>query len=657
MGAAMRHLKPGGAVQAVQFTEFGHWSPWWAGGVGALIGIACWFLFEQQQGLRAAVVQPAPGAQTTLSAATGAVNSPGADDQATQAGAPARTIAGATTAEAAQAEMTKFQADFIAAQQAAVEAALARDAAVPSIKAKLDVVAHIQADMRLAHCREVKKSVRFTDEQVTELKNTPALGFTTLFESAWARGFGRGHITPVIASAALAAASQNKTTRQRADLMAAQAAAVEAALAIGATDTSIKVKLDRLAGITVDLQLAQYTATREAITFTVEEITQMRSSPAAGFITLFGVASSAAPSSPPSSPQPAQRNPAVDDPGWEDGSPFGRVRPMRSRLALAYGLNRESVPREARVAVVRAFPSLYPYEQAMLLRDPLWSHVSCAEFIPVLEPLLKVPDAPERESSTTYLDLVIQRLNELGSAAARRFVIDDLKRSKPMLSLSGLLCLPPEELTELDADFSRDLANLSASDAWKVLPAIARYGSANLLPEVRTLCLDSEGRGPCAGQTACLQYWIKHDPEWGIKALVRVVNKRGETGCFRTAISDVTREVYSPELEAAILPFLGDTNIDVVMDAAVTIGRRGTKSGRDRIIQLIQQYSPDSVVKAAIGAGEWRPRMDLIASLSYSRRPLPNESELAPLKLILTSKEWDTMLERLGDVRSLQADP
>ncbi len=96
--------------------------------------------------------------------------------------------------EATRDQLTKLRADLQAAQKAAVEAALSADAKDADIKAKLEAVSKIQNEIALIYCKAVKKNVKFTDEQTTRMKETPGIGYMTLFGGGGfgGRGGGRG---------------------------------------------------------------------------------------------------------------------------------------------------------------------------------------------------------------------------------------------------------------------------------------------------------------------------------------------------------------------------------------------------------------------------------------------------------------------------------
>ncbi len=94
--------------------------------------------------------------------------------------------------EAIQAQMTTLRTELQAAQKAAVEAALSEDAKDEVIMAKLEAVAKIQNRMALVYCKAVKKNVKLTDEQKSQMKETPGMGYMNLFGPGGFGGRGGG---------------------------------------------------------------------------------------------------------------------------------------------------------------------------------------------------------------------------------------------------------------------------------------------------------------------------------------------------------------------------------------------------------------------------------------------------------------------------------
>ena len=94
--------------------------------------------------------------------------------------------------EATQDKLTSLRADLQAAQKAAVETALAEDAKDEDIQAKLEAVSKIQTKIALVYCKAVKKNVKLTDDQVSRMKETPGIGYMTLFGGGFGGGRGGG---------------------------------------------------------------------------------------------------------------------------------------------------------------------------------------------------------------------------------------------------------------------------------------------------------------------------------------------------------------------------------------------------------------------------------------------------------------------------------
>jgi hypothetical protein len=89
-------------------------------------------------------------------------------------------------------QMTQLRTDLAAAQKAAVEAALADNAKDEDVMAKLEAVAKIQNQIALAYCKAVKKAVKFSDDQTSQMKERAAIGYMTLFGGGGGFGGGRG---------------------------------------------------------------------------------------------------------------------------------------------------------------------------------------------------------------------------------------------------------------------------------------------------------------------------------------------------------------------------------------------------------------------------------------------------------------------------------
>ena len=97
------------------------------------------------------------------------------------------------TMRASQADFTQWNQKLAAAQKDAVTAALAKDASEAAVRAKIEAVAKIQAEIALLRFKGVKEiGSTITDEQKTQMESAPGMAYNMLFGSLGSMGAGRG---------------------------------------------------------------------------------------------------------------------------------------------------------------------------------------------------------------------------------------------------------------------------------------------------------------------------------------------------------------------------------------------------------------------------------------------------------------------------------
>ena len=95
------------------------------------------------------------------------------------------------TMQASQGELTQLNEKLAAAQKEAIKAALADKPDESAVRAKVEAVTKIQADIAMLRFKGVKEiKGTLTDEQKTQLDSRPAIGYMTLFGGLG--GFGGG---------------------------------------------------------------------------------------------------------------------------------------------------------------------------------------------------------------------------------------------------------------------------------------------------------------------------------------------------------------------------------------------------------------------------------------------------------------------------------
>jgi len=97
------------------------------------------------------------------------------------------------TMQSSQTEMTQLNEKLAAAQKEAVKVALAKDASEQALRAKIEAVAKIQADIAVLRFKGVKAiAPTITDEQKTQMDSQPGMGYNMLFGGLGGMGGGRG---------------------------------------------------------------------------------------------------------------------------------------------------------------------------------------------------------------------------------------------------------------------------------------------------------------------------------------------------------------------------------------------------------------------------------------------------------------------------------
>ncbi|MEO6753187.1 MAG: hypothetical protein ABIP85_15515 [Chthoniobacteraceae bacterium] len=292
---------------------------------------------------------------------------------------------------------------------------------------------------------------------------------------------------------------------------------------------------------------------------------------------------------------------AAENP-WSEGDPGvdltvfpSRFHPLKSRLALQYHLNRDDgAPMEDRIALANAFNGLKEYEQRTVLCDQLWPRARCDAFRPVLEAMLHMPEKAEQEYGDPTVDLVLGRLIELGSNAARKFLLEDIRSGYPRLAIKGLAALPERDMPELDAAFRRHLID-DKCDFWKISFAIGRYGSPALLEVVKSYYEPHAGHWACALQSAMLRYLIKHDPDYGLAKLEQELSSRGQSGknnCFGDAIYDAVEGLKDPKITAFAIKQLSADHQRIRYSAVKYLIESNDREARNAVISMVLPLPP-----------------------------------------------------------------
>jgi hypothetical protein len=265
----------------------------------------------------------------------------------------------------------------------------------------------------------------------------------------------------------------------------------------------------------------------------------------------------------------------------------------RARAAACLALlQREADNPGLREKLANAFTDLTEAEQIRVLGYD-WEQVRCPAFAVPLEQILSRPATYERWSGPQLRSWAARRYLDIRPTKARSLILEDMRRARPMLAGAALLHLPDKLLPQLDDVFAAHLADPSG-DRSKLPHLIERYASKRILPDVTEYYRQREGTWACEMQERLLGYWIKHDPEAGLRAVRRAAILREHTGCFRTVLEYVLSRYYSPAAERLAISFLTDN--DVVVHVVRLLDRKGSSVIVDPLLaRLAAANSGDEV--------------------------------------------------------------
>jgi hypothetical protein len=161
------------------------------------------------------------------------------------------------------------------------------------------------------------------------------------------------------------------------------------------------------------------------------------------------------------------------------------------------------------------------------------------------------------------------RYYELKPDQARQIILAELRSKKPHFDYKALTLLPDKELPQLTEDFRRMLDVKDTTTFWNTLPCIERYGSAELLPEVKAWY---EAHGQLAGtlQSSALRFMMKHDREMGFAGLRHALTfrRKSDTRCFETVVPEVLSGDKGEDTKKFLIDVLFDPDDSVAEKAA-----------------------------------------------------------------------------------------
>ena len=237
-------------------------------------------------------------------------------------------------------------------------------------------------------------------------------------------------------------------------------------------------------------------------------------------------------------------------------------------------------------------------------------------------------------------DAAIQHIYELDATEGRSLILRDLRDPRAQPSISLVQLLTADELRPI---VQEAVGRIEKSDARELdYHLVELYGDASALVGMKTVFNDHLGQWACDPQTAMLRYFLRLEPEFGVKAVEASLAARKVTGCYHFLLQELGDAL--PKVEPLAISALNDTDLEVANDAALALGRWGTASAETALWTRLKRFHQ-----------EWQGREgDLRATPPYTdpiARATALESTL--VNSIATGTNWICDPEKLAQLSAL----
>lgn len=96
------------------------------------------------------------------------------------------------------------------------------------------------------------------------------------------------------------------------------------------------------------------------------------------------------------------------------------------------------------------------------------------------------------------------------------------------------------------------------------------------------------GKWACAPQSAMLRYFLRVDPAYGTQQVAASLSARKDTGCYRSLLQELGVEL--PKAQQSAIDALDDSDPDVVQDAVLALGHRGSSEAEAALWVRLQHF-------------------------------------------------------------------
>ncbi|MDQ2686621.1 MAG: hypothetical protein M3Y28_02015, partial [Armatimonadota bacterium] len=301
--------------------------------------------------------------------------------------------------------------------------------------------------------------------------------------------------------------------------------------------------------------------------------------------------------------------------------------------------------------MVAVFNVLTMDDQQSLLSSYSWARIGGKTWLPILRRLAHALPEAEQYFGVGLYDLAIQRLYELAPTEGRQIILAQIRQPKPRLGLNILTHLPDTRLPSLDDALAKNLEDHSSN--WETASAlVARYATATILPRVKKSFDGGAGHWGCSEQASLLSYFLRTDPIFGRLQINRALDRRKDTACWQSVLSDVAAHGMDPTLEKIAVARLDASDLTIVTDAAQALGAHGSPAAElalwRRLRRLYAQWrdTPNQfAAQEKDKAIQQRPEVGLAQALAASPNWVVGPAALAEIKRLCLAPDVFTQVQ------------
>jgi hypothetical protein len=323
----------------------------------------------------------------------------------------------------------------------------------------------------------------------------------------------------------------------------------------------------------------------------------------------------------------------------------GRAKVVACSFLIERGIEKPGLKQD----LANSFLCLTEDEQDSELKHR-WEQIRCKELESVVRAIVQAGPKHKEWGHPGIFSRALLRYREFEPDKARAIIVNDIKRPRPMLADEVLLSLPDESLPELEDILVRNLLARRESSPYKVAPLIERYATARVLLKVIEFYQKSKGKWACSIQDSLLRYWVKHDRQNGLTAVVEAAGFREHTRCYTSVLYHVLSAHYDPDVEEIALFFLDDEEPDVVMNVVRLLEDNGSPDCVARLLEKLASVEGEKKQKAP-GAifSEFDVYSEIVDCLLRNDRwQLSDEQKKLLKKHLRTERELQMYRRRFG---------